>query len=641
MNGLEAPFLLLGAVSAALAAAVLLVVLRESKFPRVRIPALHLAEPNPPRLDGGRSLPPNWWLWVLALAAAAAGAAHLSVPEELPRPTRTVVVVDVGVESMARDGRSDRLGSARDSVLASTKGGGPGDEFALVAAGSTPEVVCPWKRSRSELERALADLRAGADRTNWAAAFDLAATMAGEDGRLLVVGGRAQTEFEKWRADTRRESPAATVGSDFASSVNRGIEFLARTGSSNGPDAIELQATVRAVGDDVDRDWFEEQTKLAVTSGGRPVPNQQDASTPVPSFDSASRAQCGWFRIVRIAVSGRFDDLTVALATGDALAVDDEATVVFPPPPRVRVADGRAGRSDEVVRRIVAALPGADVKLAAGQPAEADLWVRAGIRAVPSEARGDVLEYADEDACVPMRFVDHDVASPLTGYVNALSPIDLRATPLPDPLPPGLRAVAWADSPNASFGGTLPTTSPIVAAGENGGRRRVLMGFDIGGEDLMEQRPLAVVVVHSLEWLATSHPGAVLAGHAYPLGGAADGPRVLVLPGGDEISVAASAGEIDGRLLRTPGVHAVTDADGARRRFAVNPCVGDLRTPSKRVEAYSPTRAVPIQAAQRARPVAWPWLAVALLLAADIVVALWPRDDGSRAPLATGDGGES
>ncbi len=603
--------------------------LRDAVVRSMPIPSQTLVRWEQPRRRAGVRPPPWFWVFLAGLAMVFAGAAMPYVREQPETPVRVVVLVDTGLSSQAREGRTTRLDLARRAIGERLERlDGPERLFALVSASAFPTVEIPWTGDRVVLERRLGELTSTAAATDWTASLDLVRTLVGPDPAEVLVAGSAIGEpLETWRA-LHPDFPADLVPLPVGTSrPNRGIDGLTasvRRDPQTGVETTSVEVAVRGVGPGVSTAWMRQRSGLVIRSREGLVRPRTAGST----WAAAAGGEGEVLERCTLELDGRFEELSISLANAqDVLEVDDRAIVCFRPPPDVLVVDPRPERARRITERLHAAARPGTVDVLAELTAAIDLAAYDLLIAnerIPLDPWPPVntLVYADERDTEVVRFADY-VPCRLTRYVNVVSPFQLRA-----------RAVAVDETMRAVlyYKARRPVTAraePLVAWGEHEGRRKVAIGWDWVAAADDAHLTLSIVWLHALDWLGPeeSRPGALWAGESFPAPPGAGALRLLG-PAGVEAGISAGSGSIEPEALLNAGRYRLVGVEGRDLPFAVNARCADLRADEGPLERIPGDVSTPSPAFEEERrehkDLGW-WIAAAALLAVELGVYLFSR----------------
>ena len=550
MFGLLQPaFLALGVLALPLVALYLL----KARRTRREVTAVWLWEAVQKDLEARvplRKLRRDWLLWlqllVLILLVLAASTPYRRA---LLTGGDVAVVVD-GSASMSAGDRPEQV----EKVLRQLVNGlGSGDRMALVLAATRPEVLAPLTEARRELRAAAEQVRSAAISTDLTAAVELAASLVGDAGSVVVVTDPAaavptldeRLQVVRLEAERVDNVGIVSLGVRPSDSSGRDHQIFVRLRNASaqpvgGTLKLQVGETVRDAAQ-LEMGPFEE--------AGHTLRLLEDAS---PSAAGATGT------VVEVIWQGG----------GDALAVDDRAywVVQAPPDRRYRVR----GTADPYLRRALAAIgrsrdgwraagaeEGAELEiLVARTPALEGppfLWID------PREGRGESVRGAAvlrwERTHPALRFVD--LGALRLGRIY-------RHT-----RPAGARVLATS------------TAGPLIFEGAWEGRRYLAWAFDPLETDLPLRVAYPLMIRHALEHLV---PAEGLASGGRPTGvpapfpwtlspalddGSADAELVLTSPTGRRVELSPSDGMLRLPPLEEVGVWRLT-GNGREFQFATS-----------------------------------------------------------------------
>ncbi|HVV89477.1 MAG TPA: VWA domain-containing protein [Solirubrobacterales bacterium] len=614
--------LLSGAALASLVLAVPLVALhlRRRKPPRRAVGSLLAWRDLPPAAGGGARrigrppLPLLLALQLLALALLVFALARPAGNGSAAGGSR-VYVVDESMWMGVEEGGT-RIEHAR-ALLRERLAGLPGDEAVrIVAAGSMPTVL--YEGAAAGAGAALDDLRAGPGPADLTAALRLAAGLRAGDGDPVVLIRAREEAAPKVRGGGSYEDVV----------VGRSVPDAALSDASAhcdrlGAEACEVFVRVSA------RDGAPRRLPVRVAIGGEPL---HTVWVTVPTGESAP--------LVFTAPPGA--TVRMSLPSGGRLAADDSAYVSVPEPGGERITlVGNRTRALPLARAL-ASVPGVRLRLRTPRtyrptdPGTSDLLVlddfvpKGGLPAAPALLLVDPPSFPGGGASGKMgdsRMSGVEAASPLLEGVD-LSSLTIGAGGARRlALPASLGAAAWS------------AEGPLLAAGDDGGRRVAVMSFEPSESNLPQLAGFPTLIDNIVAWSQRLAPRAAAAGVPFALAeppgtaavtlrrAAGGGARKLGVVPGSEIPVRIAA----------PGNYVVTLAGpwGTRHlALAVNP--GTVAAPGAPVDL-----AAPAPATRPGHTDLWPWLLAAalLVLVLEALYARWrePERTGStRRRIAVG-----
>ncbi|MBV9172133.1 MAG: VWA domain-containing protein [Chloroflexi bacterium] len=503
-----------------------------------------------------RRIPPTVLL-LLQLGALAAIVGAFARPFVLsPDATglQSVVLLDVSASMQATDVSPSRFEAARSRVRSMIDALQPGQAMALIALSAQPRVLAPRTGDRSALQQALADVQPTAESADLPAALSLAASVAqGQpDAQVIVV------------AD----------GSVDPSSAPQGLPFALRyvgVGTSAENVAVSAFGTrvqngqVTALASVTNYGAQRHIATLQLLADGRHFDVQTLDLQPGQTADAR------WDE-----VPGSAHVLQAQLEEPDALALDNAAWAIVSGDRPTRVA--LVSDANVFLERALSLRPGVQLThvfpsdyLTEGDPY--DLTVFDGYLPQALPTRGSLLVLHPPAGDTPVT-AHEDL--PISG-ISAGRETD----PLLADVPLGgihvsrsrrLDVPAWADVVLQS-----PET-PLLVAGEQGGQRIVVLGFDLHQSDLPLQPAFPVLTQHLLDWLVPTESAAtpvVRVGEAVSLVPLPRAQSVFVVaPDGTQQQIAPPFPAPPVTNTQLPGVYRVLqqDAQGAQTesQFAAN-----------------------------------------------------------------------
>ena len=404
-------------------------------------------------------------LTVLALAGPDTGAT---------RGRRLVVVLDTSASMGAREGQIDRLSAAADAVGDLIDRAGEDDELALVTAGGVAGIAVPPTRNHADVVARAKEIQArgaGGDNRDDAMAFRLADGLCRDPARTSIVVVSDGTGLSA--PPTR--CPVRHVGVGAAAD-NVGLTALSvRAADGLGLHDIHLGvASTAAAARHVD---------VTLTT--------EEGVVDVVGFDLPSRGEME--KTVRVVIE-RGQTLTAALPGGDALLLDDRATVALPDHGPVKVLLVTS-RPKSLLAQVLRLHPRVDLVVAApGQ--------------VPAEPRDLIVLEDDPGANLgpASRVVAFGVApagAPLSLGPEAASKTIIRWDfDAPWFRFVDLREVALGGGKTVVGGrGVVDSASgALVATGRWGNRELVVTGFTVDQTDLTLRAAFPNLVANLIDW---------------------------------------------------------------------------------------------------------------------------------------------
>jgi hypothetical protein len=423
------------------------------------------------------------------LAALVLAAAR---PSGKNRGETVAIVIDASA-SMDAGGRGSPLVQARRFAAKIIAGGGPGDRYAIIAAGPAPARLAGPITAGPVLDEALEKLHTERGAADVEAAIDLAGSLvAGSTGaRIVLLGDGGETAGGLLAV---REVPVTQRMFPPLARENLGIASFAARAVTDGP-ADEREALV-TVATSSDRP---RAGKVIVTAEGRELGRRR---VEIPARGEAE------VRVRVLASAGRItarvepDD-----GMGDALATDDEATLTggLRPPPRVLLVSTAGEAQAAAVFFVEKALLAAGATEIVHVPPS-----MAGVEIGANDVLVALGEGPQTRADVPALYLGTVTgALPFTGFHPlAGEGTKLRSLEARDPILRGValdgvtieKATAVAPPPGARAlvdldGGT------VMLAGGAGRSAFVYLGIDPAQSDLVLRVAFPVLVANALHAL--------------------------------------------------------------------------------------------------------------------------------------------
>ena len=587
--------LLSGAALAALLLAVPLVALhlRRRKPPRRAVGSL-LAWRDLPAAGGGGARrigrPPLPLLLALQLLALALLVFALARPVSTGDATAgsRVYVVDESMWMGVEEGGT-RIDHAR-AVLRERLARLPGEEAVrIVGAGQAPTVL--YEGDAAGASGALGDLRAGPGAANLTAALRLAAGLRAGDGAQVVLLRAPEEAAPRVRG-------GGVAYEDLE--VGAPVPDAALSGASAHCDRLGAEACEVFVRVSV-RDGAPRRLPVRVAISGEPL---HTVPVTVPAGEGAP--------LVFTAPPGA----TVRMSLpGDRLAADDTAFASVPEPGGERITlVGNRTRALPLARAL-ASVPGVKLRLRtprtyeATDPGTSDLLVlddfvpKGGLPEAPAlllvnppRFPGGAVRGEMDDS----RLSGVEAASPLLEGVD-LSSLTIGAEAARRlALPAAFGAAAWS------------AEGPLIAAGDDDGRRVAVIAFEPAESNLPQLAGFPALIDNIVAWSQRLAPETAAAGAPFALAEPPGTSAATVRPaaGGAARQLPVAAGtEVPVRIAR-PGnyVLSVEGPWGTRElALAVNP--GPAAAPGAPVDL-----AAPAPSTHPGDTDLWPWLLAAALL---------------------------
>ncbi len=441
-------------------------------------------------------------LQLLIFALIVAALAKPALDRLVREGAAFVIVIDTRarMQAVEDDGRM-RFERAKDHVRRLLRDAGPGRQIALVAAGPGPSLIAPFSGDEKMLTQALEALQPTDAVGNFDDALkfgeDLLATRHASGNLLAVTDVSDRKRPGQHSVATARDNVAIT-------------RFATRP-LPNSPQTSEVLLELRNFG------GAAVSGNLELRYDGRlldvkpfTLPPDGQRLEVFPSVPRPGRTARGW--------------LTAHLDTTDALALDNTAYSILPPPKTRRVL--LVSKSNWFLEKLLAADPGVSFELLAPDAYEPqvaakfdavilDDFVPAGFSLAQPAANFLFIgksPFGSESVEQPA-ITDSDAQHPLLRLVNLQGVSFLRGTALNQPDDPG-----WGFSaPLRSF------EHPLLLAGEQRGktpRRVAAFAFTLTDSDLPLRIAFPLLMSNTLQWLAgesTEAPLALAAGETLAL----------------------------------------------------------------------------------------------------------------------------
>lgn len=512
-----------------------------------------------------------------------------------------VVLLDVSASMQAADVAPTRFRAAVERVAALIDGLGPRDRMAIVTLAQEPEILAPLTADRAELRRALERAAPTAAPARADEALSLAfSLMEGRDRVSLVVVSDGGWEAPSVQAPAGVRVRYLPVG---RSGRNAGIAGFA----------------VRPV----DGGW---SALVRVANFGR-EPREMTVEVSAGSRVAGTRT-------LRVAPGAEghavFSGLpaertySARLVPGDDYTLDDRAWAVAPGGGRGRVLLVSEGNT--FLARALALQSEMEVFWVRpadypGLPPEAsyDLYIFDRFLP-PAWPRGNVLAVGPPPASAPLSVGEYQAGGPLSAA---------------DPSHPLLRFVAWDEvTVGRARRLALPSgwravlgspSAPLLAVGEEGGRRLAVLTFALQESDLPLRTAFPVLTGNLLDWLAPAGLSLPLQATVGNLVTAQPSPAAGALevrtPEGERVRLAPPFPPLPFRP-QVPGIYTAVETregGGRERPFAVNAPVEESDiAPRPQLPGTLAQAATGGAGAGLTNAELWPWLgwaALALLLA--------------------------
>ncbi len=429
----------------------------------------------------------SWLLLVQLLIAAlvVGAAARPFTATESDLAANVVLIVDTSTSMAAGEGEGDRMAEARDRARGVIERLPEGGRVTVVAAADTASVLLSESADRAAALEAIAAVEASQAPGDLTDAFALASALAARDSDSTVV---VVTDASGDRLPEVGIGAPVLVERVGATDANQAVAALSALRRAGGAQLDVFVAVANHSGSEAAR-------RLEIYADGALV----DARELVIPAAQRSEALIGTVPPATSVIEAR-------LAGEDALGIDDRAFALAP--------------DEETTRALVVGPGNAFLESALGLLPRLDLF------AVGETGYEDALEEADEDGAPYGLVVFDRVAPPSPPTVPALyidpgedgpygtieGRIESPALDRADPQEPLLRFVdltavhigrAREVAPAAGLRTVVQTVAgtPLLAVGEEGGRRFALIGFDLGESDLPLQTAFPLLMSNLIEYL--------------------------------------------------------------------------------------------------------------------------------------------
>lgn len=549
-------------------------------------------------------------LQLLALAALVFALARPLVTTRALAAGSSIIVIDSTASMSARDEDGNtRLSRARDLAREMVGSLGGDDRAAIIESSSRVTVRSALTSDRATLRSAIDEIRETDAPGSLADALLLAEQLAKAErdaGIVVISDGGGQSSFGD-------SSPSPFGAADKLSAARAAALRLVRVG--NRADNVGL---------------------IALNSRPNPATGRQEMFASVANFGNQPKdvnlelrveGQLADARQLTVAAGDRaalvFDALPqrgglveVKLAIDDDLAADNLAYAVLPDSRRLRVA---VAGDNPFLLQALAVNPAIDArKLISGSAplADFDCVITDGdVAAEILSSEKPLLAINPQDAAGYWQaagqvenpaVTSFDRSHPVNGY---LSYADLH-----------VEAMTKRETGNWLRPVAQSGTDALIVAGEKGGRRVVMLGFDLAKSDLPLKIEFPILLANSIAWLtgreAVAEERAVRAGQPVLLRAQAAEAQVTT-PEGDEQPVALKDGAAAFAETLRAGVYEVQGAPS----FAVS-LLSEAESDTTPKESIR-TRAGEVSGQEEsfsAEREAWRWL---LLLGLAILAFEW------------------
>jgi len=493
----------------------------------------------------------SWLLLVQLLIAGLVvmAAARPFTTTESDLAANVVLIVDTSASMAAAGADEDRIGEARErarDVVARLPEGG---RVTVVAASDTAEVLVSETDDRDAALEAIDTIEATELPGDLTDAFALSSALAARDSEstIVVVTDAAGDRLP----DVGVGAPVQVerVGATDANQAIAALSALRRAGGAQldlfvavaNPSAAEATRRLEIYADDA----LVDAREMTIPAGRR----SEALISTVPAGTRAVEAR---------------------LAGTDALATDDRAFAIVPAEETTRAL--LVGDGNPYLENALALLPRLELYAvaedgfadaleeadAAGEPY--GLFVFDGV--VPDEPPAEPAIYVDPSEDGPFGTVIGRVDGPAIDRTDPDEPL-LRFVDLSTVHVGRARQIEPADGMRA----VVETTGgvPLLAVGEQAGRRLALIGFDLGESDLPLQVAFPLLISNLVDFLLPAIEGVLPSSMA--LG---ESMSLVVDPRIERVTIAGAGGEVEvpviGGRLTLPGA----DAVGIREMRAIS-----------------------------------------------------------------------
>lgn len=458
---------------------------------RVDVPSLLLWQVVPETPPHATRFRPDW-LFVLQCVLLLMLVAGLADPFWRSAPARhataVIVVLDASASMQAREGRHSRFELAQDAIRRRIGELNPSDEIMLIEARTRPHVVVPFTRDHAATLNQLAGLEPIAAAATLTAALALAERAARHATAPTII-------------ELYSDSPADRLQARWRDRVH-----LVQFGETDDNVAIDgLQVTQSRFQDARDIRAYATIHNFAHREAHGVMTFQlDDRIFDRRGFTLAPRSVSG-FHAAPVPGPGV---LRASLDVPDALTADNVAfAYVRPSPPlRVRVVTSSTALH-AALEQIGAATP--NLEIVATPPndyrgAEGAQVVVFHRHVAPPPEDAASLYVAPQGDASPFPLRGLVANAPVLDWASGHPVLAGIRPELPFPLTTAedLDLPAWAESIISSR--VDGREIPLVAVGEQHGRRQAVMAFDLESEALLEpdHLNLLLLLLNLLDWLA-------------------------------------------------------------------------------------------------------------------------------------------
>jgi hypothetical protein len=439
----------------------------------------------------------SWLLLVQLLIAAivVTAAARPFTATESDLAANVVLIVDTSASMATEAGDEDRMAEARaraHDVVARVPEGG---RITVVAAANTANVLVSETDDREAADEAIDDITATQLPGDLTDAFALSSALAARDSDSTVVVVTDAAGDDLPEVGIGAPVIVERVGATDANQAVAALSALRRSGGAQldlfvaiaNPSAADATRRLEIYADD---------------GSGMTLVDARDLSIPA---EQRSEVLIGTVPASTTTVEAR-------LAGSDALAVDDRAFAIVPADETTSAL--LVGPGNSYLESALALLPRLEL-FAVGEDGYADaigeadeagtpygLLIFDGV--VPDQPPGVPALYLDPPADGPYGTVDGRVARPLIDRVDPDEPL-LRFVDLTTVHIGRARAIEPAASLRPVV--STPAGDPLIAVGEDAGRRLGLIAFDLGESDLPLQIAFPLLMSNLVDYLLPAGDG--------------------------------------------------------------------------------------------------------------------------------------
>ncbi|RMG95337.1 MAG: VWA domain-containing protein [Chloroflexi bacterium] len=492
------------------------------------------------------------FLQLLILAALVFALARPFLPVPSIATGNVVVLLDASASMLATDVEPTRFDAAKEEINRLIGELGSNSQMTIIKVGQTPAVLIAATNDKAALREAIANITAEPTAADWTAAFALAtgAAQGFSNARVVIISdGGLPADLPPLPAETAY-IPIGTSGENLA------ISALATRNTIDGP---QLFASIRNEG------LLDKEALLSVSLDGTlfdsrrivvPAQNTTNVTWNLPEGTAVIEAR-------------------LSNQTDDFLPVDDIAWAVHEGGITNRALLVTEGNL--FLEQVYAILPGIDAFKSSPEndltTEQFDLYIFDSVSLPDPPPDADMLIINPQPDSNPLFTISGTFSdtvtirladSPLLQFVD-WSNVHIRAAKQ--------IAAPWADVLVEAQGG------PLILAGEQAGRRIVIMTFDLRDSDLPLQIAFPILIANITNWLSPGKafdvPAGLQPGEPVTIVPTASTTAVLVQKPDDTIwESEAEAQSLLFTETNLPGVYQVILRDNTGEqpagRFAVN-----------------------------------------------------------------------